>query len=359
MRVLNVSLDRRVFEKDSAVQKRLVALAEKTGEITVLAPGKETRCERIGERLTIQSVGGPKILQLLLLWYKGAQELRAKTYDLITVQDPYFLGLLGYLLSRRFGVSLEIQVHGLEKFSGLRKWLAGYVLKRAGKIRAVSNRLRDFLAKSYKLKANSLYVLPIYTQISVPPRTQKRNTVPYPFTFLSVGRLVPVKNIGLQIRALARVAKEIPHVRLRIVGDGPERANLELIASSLKLAASVVFEGEQKEMSRFYEEADAFLLTSDSEGWGLVVLEAAAHRLPLIMTDVGLAREVIKNGESGFIIPVGDEEELALAMRELIDTPELRVRLGEGAYRVFRALPGSEEHIQKQIEAWQALLKKK
>lgn len=359
MRVLNVSLDRRVFEKDSAVRRRLVALAEKTGEITVLTPGKETRLERISERLTVQSVSGPKIFQLLLLWYKSAHELQAKAYDLITVQDPYFLGLMGLFLSRRFRVPLEIQVHGLEKFIGFRKRIAAFVLQRADKIRVVSERLKKQLTTNYQLPITKLYVLPIYTQLSAPARTRKQKAVPYPFIFLSVGRLVPVKNVSLQIRALAKVAAEVPQVRLRIVGDGPERANLELAASSLKPAASVVFEGEQKEVGRFYEEANAFLLTSDSEGWGLTVLEAAAYRLPIIMTDVGLAREVIVNGESGFVIPTGDEDELARAMKELIDKPELRARLGEGAYRALRALPGSDAHIQRQVEAWQTLLDKK
>lgn len=359
MRILNLSLDKRIIERDSAVQRRLIALAEKTGEITVLVPGERNRIEQLSEHLLCQFVGGVKFFQFLKLWSKSSKALRAKRYDLITVQDAYFLGFLGYKLSLRFKIPLEIQVHGLERFFGIRKQIAGFVLLKAQKIRVVSERLRRFLNSEFNIQNSKIYVLPVYTQREAPKSSTKRKTIPYPFTFLTVGRLVPVKNISLQIRAFAKIAKEVPHVRLRIVGSGPERTNLQLETRSLKLEASVVFEGEQGNIDRFYEEADAFLLTSDSEGWGLVALEAAAHRLPIIMTDVGLAREVIHNEESGFIIPVGDEHELVLAMQEFLDKPELRARLGEGAYRAFRALPESDEHIQKQIEEWRTQLNRK
>jgi len=366
MRVLNLSLDKTILEKDSATQKRLLALAEAAGSITVLVPASKTEHITLSPHVTVYSFGGPKVLQFFRMWKTAIQlttnhQPPTTHFELITVQDPYFLGFLGAQLAKKFSLPLEVQVHGLEKFSGVRKWIARFVLGKAKKIRVVSNRLRYTLAKSYKLKANSLYVLPVYTQIEslihnpLSLTKKKGKAIPYPFTFLTVGRLVPVKNIAMQIRALAKVAERIPHVKLQIVGDGPELARLLLEARTLNLEASVVFEGYQKDPQKYYEEADAFLLTSDSEGWGRVVLEAAAHRLPIIMTDVGLAQEVIKNNESGFIIPVGDEHELILAMQELIGNPELRARLGEGALKAFKALPKGEEQIRQQVTEWSSL----
>ncbi|MEK7169918.1 MAG: glycosyltransferase, partial [Patescibacteria group bacterium] len=137
------------------------------------------------------------------------------------------------------------------------------------------------------------------------------------------------------------------------------KASLKLQVKSLKLEDKVFFEGYQKDLHKYYEEADAFLLTSDAEGWGRVVLEAAAHGMPIIMTNVGLAQEIIKNDESGFIIPVGDERELVLAMQEFIGSPELRVRLGEGALRAFKGLPKDEEQIRKQVTEWRSLIDRK
>ena len=359
MQVLMLSLDKGILETDSAVQRRLVALAEKTGEITVLVPGERDEKRLVSEHLTVYSFGGAKIMQLWKMWRTGKRLLAfhlslLTRVDLITVQDPYFLGLMGYFLSRRFAVPLEIQVHGFEKLRGLRAHLAKFVLLRAHMVRVVSERLKrelDLRFTIYDL-GRKIYVLPIYTQISTPPGAFKRKTVPYPFTFLTVGRLVPVKNIAMQIRALAKVAEKIPHVRLRVVGDGPLLESLKLEVKSLKLEDKAIFEGYQKDLERYYEEADAFLLTSDSEGWGRVVLEAAAHKLPIIMTDVGLAREVIKNEENGLIIPIQDEDELARAMQEFLDKPELRACFGEAAFKTFKSLPSREAYIEKQIIAW-------
>lgn len=363
MRVFNISLDKTILKKDSAVQRRLVSLAEAAGELTVCVPSTRTESVQPSEHLRVHAVGGLKPFQFFGLWLRARQELTRKRYDLVTVQDPYFLGFLGAQLAEKYSVPLEVQIHGFERMEGGRARLARFVFGKAKKIRVVSERLRRELYSTFRIPYSKMYVLPVYTQTHptsiLPSKEGSRKRVPYPFTFLTVGRLVPVKNIGLQIRALAKVAEKIPQVRLRIVGDGPLREVLKLQVKSSKLEDKVLFEGYQEDLNRYYAEADAFLLTSDAEGWGRVVLEAAAHRLPIIMTNVGLAQELITNNESGFIIPVGDEHELVLAMLEFVGSPELRARLGEGAYKVFKALPKGEEQIQKQVKEWEILVDRK
>ena len=406
MRVLNLSLDKKILEKDSAVQRRLVALAEgivgkakhhplasqtrhspstegerKRKEIkeglTVLVPGERDEAKEISAYLTAYSFGGPKWLQLWKMWRKGEQilsrnpssdsevgglpftkgELRC---DLITVQDKAYHALIAYLLARRFKIPLEIQVHGLEKFCGARKWVAGFVLRRADKIRVVSERLKRELDSRFKIHDSRIYELSVYTQMG--ERGEKGENgergekgAKQPFTFLTVGRLAPVKNIALQIRAFARVIKESPQARLRIVGDGSLRESLKLQVESLKLEDKIIFEGRQENLAQYYEEADAFLLTSDSEGWGLVALEAAAYGLPIIMTDVGLAGEFIRDGENGLVIPVGDEDALVVAMKRLIEDADLRARLGAAARSAFGGLPTPAAQIEKQVEEWRGL----
>ena len=356
MRILNLSLDKGILERDSAVQKRLISLAEKVGTITVLVPTGRDAAQAISPHLFVYAVGGSKLIQLLKIGrLSRLLSKNGQKPDVVTVQDIYFLGFIACKLSRALGAPLEVQVHGLEKFSGIRKLVAGFVLQRAHRVRIVSKRLRDFLTSNFQLPTSKLYILPVYTHIEPAEKAYKRKTVPVPFTFLTVGRLVPVKNIGMQIRAIAELSKRMPNIRLRVVGEGPLLEQLKLEARSSKLEDKILFEGYQKDLGRYYQEADAFLLTSDSEGWGRVVLEAASYSLPIIMTDVGLAREVIKNNESGFIIRVGDEHELLLAMKEFVDKPELRERLGKGAFAAFQKLPKSDEQIRRQIEAWQSL----
>ncbi len=338
MRVLMLSLDRFVTDPQSLVGKRLSALSHAVGEVVVLVPEV-----------------GSKVRVFFTLWRQAKVILSEKNFNLITVQDTAYLAFLGYLLARQFKIPLEIQVHGLEKFFGLRKFFAGFVLRHANKVRVVSQRLKHFLMSRFSLPDSRLYVLPIYTQPEKNREGGILNRKDKPFTFLTVGRLVPVKNIALQIRAFAWLVREFPNARLVIVGNGPEMAYLKLIAIRYTLNASVSFEGHQNDVGRYYAEADAFLLTSNSEGWGLVALEAAAYGLPIIMTDVGLAGEVLKNGESALVIPVGDEEALVQAMKRVITDANLRQRLGEEALRVFTALPNPEEQIQKQVEAWRSL----
>lgn len=345
MRVLNFSLDKAVLDANSPVARRIRALSAVVGEVVVLTPF---------------SHHGGKIAQFFALWKQAKKILSEKQFDLITVQDTSYLALLAYMLTRKFRVPFEVQVHGFEKSYGVRKLIALFVLRRADKIRVVSERLKRFLAFHFKLSTLNIYVLPVYVQ-GMPPTTPtpltslgvlplgKGGEEEKLFTFLTVGRLVPVKNIQMQIRAFARIANEFPEAQLQIVGDGPERENLPK-------HNRVIFEGTQKELSRFYENADAFLLTSNSEGWGVVVTEAAAYGLPIIMTDVGCAGEFIKNGENGIVIPVGDEDALVAAMKEIMTNAELRARLGRGGRASFLALPTPEVCIQTQIAQWRRML---
>ncbi len=349
MRVLNFSLDKSIADSASLAGHRIAALSRAAGEVVALAPK-----------------GDNKLREFLRIWREANVLFRTQKFDLITVQDTAYLAFLAYLLARRFKIPLEVQVHGFERLHGVRKIIAGVVLRRADKIRVVSERLKRKLeALSPKLEGK-IYELPVYTQIEPPlqGRTEKGltffptqgQTLKSPtFTFLTVGRLVPVKNITLQIRVFARIAKEFPNARLVIVGDGLEMPYLKLNAKRLTLNASVIFEGRQENLKRYYQDADAFLLTSDSEGWGVAVTEAAAFGLPIIMTDVGLAGEFIKNNENGIVIPAGDEDALVSAMRRVMEDAGLRARLGAAARRSFLALPSKEEQIQKQVEQWRGL----
>ncbi|MEK9184817.1 MAG: GtrA family protein, partial [Patescibacteria group bacterium] len=109
----------------------------------------------------------------------------------------------------------------------------------------------------------------------------------------------------------------------------------------------------QNDVGNYYSQADVFLLTSNSEGWGLVVIEAATYGLPIIMTDVGCAGEVIVNGESGIIIPIGDKKALVRNMKRIIEDQELREKLGANAKLVVQSLPSKEETFELYKESWE------
>ena len=116
------------------------------------------------------------------------------------------------------------------------------------------------------------------------------------------------------------------------------------------------FLGWKNNLSEYYGKADVFVLTSNSEGWGMAVIEAAIAGLPIIMTDVGCAGEVIKNNESGLIIPVGDKQKLVETIMKLIDDESLRKKLGVNAGLAVAELPNKEQILELYKKSWQKAL---
>ncbi len=149
----------------------------------------------------------------------------------------------------------------------------------------------------------------------------------------TVGRLNAVKNQALLLRAAAPLLGEA--CRLVLVGDGPERANLEATAARLGITDRVVFAGARADVAEVLAALDVMALSSDTEGLPLVLLEAMACGLPVVSTDVGGIRAAL--GEAGRLCDRGDEEALRGALRALRDDPTERTRLGLlGRERVVR-----------------------
>ena len=216
--------------------------------------------------------------------------------------------------------------------------------------------MKQRLVDEFGVEEEKITVVPIFAQRTI--HNSQRTTHDKEFIFLTIGRLVEIKNIEMQIRTLAVVVKQFPQVKLLIVGDGKESKKLELRSKKLGIGNNVKFLGWQNNLEKFYEQADTFLLTSNYEGWGMVAIEAASYGLPIIMTDVGCAGEVIKNGESGIVIPVGDQEALEKAMIKLAGDAELRKKLGDGAMEAVKKLPTKEETLKLYLESWRKACKK-
>jgi N-acetyl-alpha-D-glucosaminyl L-malate synthase BshA len=158
---------------------------------------------------------------------------------------------------------------------------------------------------------------------------------PRPRAALEAPRLVHVSNLRPVKRPLDLVAilarLDAPQARLRVVGDGPERAALERAAAEAGLAARVELLGVRHDVGPALRDASVFVLPSASEGFGLAVLEAMAAGLPVVATDAGGLPEVVEHGVEGFLHPVGDVDGMAGSVARLLREPALRRRLGEAA----------------------------
>jgi glycosyltransferase involved in cell wall biosynthesis len=149
---------------------------------------------------------------------------------------------------------------------------------------------------------------------------------------VTVARLTPWKGVDALIRCVPRLPAEW---KLLVVGDGPERTKLEEQARAAGLTQRVIFTGEvsQDRVPAFLRASDVFALFTGYEGLSHVLLEALLAGLPSVTTRKGGNPEVIRDGESGFLVEYGDEEALALSLLRLAEDEPLRLRLAAGAAR--------------------------
>jgi glycosyltransferase involved in cell wall biosynthesis len=162
----------------------------------------------------------------------------------------------------------------------------------------------------------------------VPLDVPRRRAHPGPVTLLSVGRLRAPKGFVTLVRATAGL-----EARLRIAGDGPDRPALEAEIDRLGLSDHVELLGTRDDVPELLASSDVFVLSSDSEGLPMSVLEAMAAGLPVIASAVGGVPEAVRDGETGALVPPRDSAALARALRRLVADPALRERLGDAGRR--------------------------
>jgi N-acetyl-alpha-D-glucosaminyl L-malate synthase BshA len=162
----------------------------------------------------------------------------------------------------------------------------------------------------------------------------------------------PVKRIQDVIRIFAGVAREMP-ARLLMVGDGPERSSAEWLAKSLKISDRVHFLGKHDQVNQLLPAADLMLMPSEMESFGLAALEAMACEVPTIGTNVGGVPELIQDGVTGLLFPVGDVDSMAEAAVELLkDRDHLKEMARAGrqeaqrTYCASRVIPKYEEYYE-------------
>lgn len=373
MKVVCLGLDPKTLDPESVVAFRNRAYGRLVEHYSIVVPSPATVTVNLSDRTTVYGVGGMyKPIQLFRVYRNAMRLIRAKMCDVITSQDMYYLGLLGLYLSRKYHLGLEVQVLGIEKLTPLRKRIAIFVMKRASVVRALSERIKGRLIHEFGIPEEKIRVVTIYVDVKklgLDVRTLEGQSaaefenLSHDFrskygtytNFLTVCRLVPIKRIELQLAALKAVVEEHANVMLHIVGSGPEETALKARVTELGLTDHVVFHGYQTghALGMFYIECDCFLLTSDYEGWGMVIIEAATAGLPIIMTDVGCAGELIVDGENGLIVPPGDSYAIAEAMKRIVREPALREKLSVGGTGMIATLPQFEVVLEEYRKNWE------
>ena len=144
-----------------------------------------------------------------------------------------------------------------------------------------------------------------------------------------VARLVPIKAHEIFLQAAAQVHAAAPETQFLVIGDGERRGELTEMVTRLGLKDAVRFLGWRDDMSRVYADLDVVALSSNNEGSPVALIEAMAAARPVVATNVGGVREVVKDGETGVLVPPRDPQAMAQAILRLLRRPDTGQRLGE------------------------------
>ena len=374
MHIISFGLDSHAFDPKSVVASRMLRYGEIVDGFTIIIPTKEKKHLVLSPKVMVYGTGGANKPVRLLRVYRLARKLiKEGKGDVITTHDPYFMSLLGYMLARRYHLGFEVQILGVEKLNWIRDKILRFVLQRAGSIRVNSERLISRVVDGFNAPQERVRLVYIYVDVLSFGFNRKRtgeelrvyHDLIHAFrekyssyvNFLYVGRLVNIKNIPLQVQALSRIVTRHPDVRLHIVGPDSEEHvadSLQTLINSLHLSDHVILHGPKyaEELGVFYSECDCFLLTSHSEGWGMVTIEAATAGLPIIMTDVGSAGEFVLDGVNGIVIPVDDVDALTSAMERIIQDPALRKQYAHASEKLLADLPTFEQLLDEYKASW-------
>jgi glycosyltransferase involved in cell wall biosynthesis len=146
-----------------------------------------------------------------------------------------------------------------------------------------------------------------------------------------VARLDPIKNHALLLEAMALLARQVPDIRLALVGDGPLREPLREQAEALGLGGRVLLAGTLADTAPADRDLDVFVLPSVSEGTSISILEAMASGIPVVATAVGGTARLLDGGACGTLVPSGDAAAMAEAIRSLLTDQGARARMAQSA----------------------------
>ena len=263
---------------------------------------------------------------------------------------------LKLMLAKTMAASLVktiITYHGFAEWkSGLLSLLTYLGLPllsaRADATVAVSDGLTERLIKRWGSRADKTVCIhnPVFLPENIRTVTEAELTARTE-TILAVGRFVPEKDFPTLIRAFARMNR--PNARLVILGKGPDEAKLVAEINKQGVSNRVTLPGYSKEPWKYYQQARCFALSSNSEPFGNVIVEALAYGLPVVATACSGPQEILQHGQYGRIVAVGDDLQMSHAMAATLDNP------GDPAIRQRRA---NDFSFDVRIPAYENLVRK-
>jgi glycosyltransferase involved in cell wall biosynthesis len=201
-----------------------------------------------------------------------------------------------------------------------------------------------------KLTCDSEAVAQVRQRLNIPPASKVVGMI---------ARMFPAKRHDIFLQAAAMVNRTIPDTRFVLVGDGPLRSHLEKLSQELGLASKVIFSGEQRDVVPYLSTFDVFALSSNTEGLSLSICEAMALGKPVVATDVGGNQELVEDGRTGLLVPIGDAQGLAEAIIRLLQDPDTAWSMGQRGKEKIIAQLGLERYVNEYQSLYEETLSKK
>ncbi len=396
MRVLMISIDRTLLGADYSgdVLERHQKYAQRAGQLDIIVFSKRSfRKRKINPQLTFYPTNSKTKLNYVfdayaiaksIYWpdkprtFRGlfkslmprascSRKVRGK-FDLIVAQDPFLTGLAGWLIKKRFKIPLLIHFHGdfwqnkywlREKwYNFILLWLSKFLVKRADGIKVVSSGIKDKLVEA-GVDKKKIRVIPTPVDLNKfiycnPEEVRKfRKKHQNRKTIINVGRQDPSKDYSTLYKTIALIYNDYKRLAFWQVGNKdylPEKIktdeNLILISSG---------KVKQEELANYYHAADVYVSSSRHESFGKVLIEAMAAGLPVVATATTGSKEIVKDGENGFLVSIGDSQALARKVLYLLNNPAKAKEMGENGRKMVKEKFNQQKIIKRIVKFWQDL----
>ena len=329
---------------------------------------KDFHLEKVGENVTIHKIPiGDKqeslhsqsqkdlVVYTWKAYFYAKKLIKENPYDLSHSFFTVPCGFISWRFFKKYKIPYVISLRGAdvpgyaERFSFIYKIITPLIKKiwkDAAQVIANSQGLKELALKSNPKQEIGVIYNGIETE-RFKPRVELKDDDKFVIT-PGASRLTSRKGLGYLIEAVRKLSKKYPQVKLEIMGDGEEeKMRLEGIMKKLNLKNEINFLGRipREETSPYYQRADVFVLPSLNEGMSNAMLEALATGLPILATNTGGSKELIEEGENGYIIKKKNPQDIADKLEKLIKDPELRKKMGEASRK--KALEMSWEKVAK------------
>ena len=291
-------------------------------------------------------------------------------YDLIVCQDPFFTGLAGLALKRKVGPKLLVHFHGdfwdnplwlRERwYNTLLLWLSRYVVRRADAIRVMSQGQIEKLVKAgiskTKIRVISTPVdLTRLENYPLEPKHQKlmaqlKEALNGQKMILMVGRKDQVKDFETLFAAISLVKQKYSNVTLWLLGNYKTKELDKDLVGLVNGVGNV----DAEDLPAYYYTSDLAVLSSTSESFGKVLVEANACTRPVVATETTGTKEIIQQGYNGYLVPIKNPQALASRIVELLSNPQLANQMGENGRKLVQER--FSHNTEKIIRFWEEIV---